>query len=45
MKKRKRPKLDNDVLRKIWEASRGNVYVNKKKYRRKPKHPKWGEKL
>jgi len=38
--KRKTPKLDNEVLRKIWEASRGNVYTNKKKYTRKNKHKK-----
>ncbi len=38
--KKKTPKLDNEVLRKIWEASRGNIYTNKKKYKRKNKHKK-----
>jgi len=38
--KTKTPKLDNDVLRKIWEASRHLVQTNKKKYNRKEKHKK-----
>jgi len=38
--KKKAPKLDNDVLRSIWEASRHLVIPNKKKYKRKLKHKK-----
>lgn len=36
--KRKAPKLDNDVLRSIWEASRHLIVPSKKKYKRKNKH-------
>lgn len=35
---KKSVKLDNEVLRKIWEASRHLVEKNKKKYSRKSKH-------
>ena len=35
---RKLPKLDNEVLRSIWDASRHTVEKNKKKYTRKTKH-------
>ena len=38
MAKYKSVKMDNESLRKIWEASRGNVYRNRKKYVRKKKH-------
>ena len=37
-KKRKVPKMDNEVLRSIWDASRHSVQTNKKKYTRKKKH-------
>lgn len=33
-------KLDNNVLRKIWEASRHLVIPTKKQYKRKNKHKK-----
>lgn len=36
--KRNTPKLSNEVLRSIWEASRHTVEKNKKKYTRKSKH-------
>lgn len=36
--KNKAPKLDNELLRIIWEASRHIIYSNKKKYSRKNKH-------
>ena len=36
--KHKIPKLDNEVLRSIWDASRHSVEKNKKKYNRKKKH-------
>jgi hypothetical protein len=36
--KRKIPKIDNEVLKKIWDASRHSVQKNKKKYSRKSKH-------
>lgn len=38
--KPKIPKLSNEVLRSIWEASRHTVERNRKKYRRKIKHKK-----
>ena len=38
--KNKSPKLDNKVLRSIWEASRHLVVPSKKKYKRKDKHNK-----
>ena len=38
--KPKLPKLSNEVLRSIWEASRYTVQRNKKKYTRKIKHKK-----
>ena len=38
--KPKLPKLSNEVLRSIWEASRRTVQRNKKKYTRKIKHKK-----
>mgnify|MGYP001353536046 CR=1 FL=1 len=41
--KKKAPKLDNEVLRSIWEASRHTVEKNKKKYSRKSKHKKADE--
>lgn len=41
--KKKAPKLDNEVLRSIWEASRHLVERNKKKYSRKNKHKKADE--
>ena len=40
---RKLPKLDNKVLRSIWDASRHTVEKNKKKYTRKTKHNKEDE--
>lgn len=36
--KRKIPKISNEVLKKIWDASRHSVQKNKKKYSRKRKH-------
>lgn len=36
--KRKVPKMDNEVLRAIWDASRHLIQKNKKKYTRKNKH-------
>jgi hypothetical protein len=36
--KTKLPKLNNEVLRSIWDASRHTVERNKKKYSRKTKH-------
>ncbi len=41
--KRNTPKLSNEVLRSIWEASRHTVEKNKKKYSRKNKHKKADE--
>jgi len=41
--KKKAPKLDNEVLRSIWEASRHTIEKNKKKYSRKNKHKKTDE--
>ena len=41
--KRNTPKLSNEVLRSIWEASRHTVEKNKKKYSRKNKHKKSDE--
>ena len=41
--KRNTPKLSNEVLRSIWEASRHTVERNKKKYSRKNKHKKSDE--
>ena len=41
--KRNTPKLSNEVLRSIWEASRHTVEKNKKKYSRKDKHKKTDE--
>ena len=41
--KRNTPKLSNEVLRSIWEASRHTVERNKKKYSRKDKHKKTDE--
>jgi hypothetical protein len=38
--KKKAPKLDNDVLRSIWEASRHLIVPSKKTYKRKNKHKK-----
>lgn len=38
--KPKIPKLSNEVLRSIWEASRHTVERNRKKYSRKTKHKK-----
>ena len=38
--KPKLPKLSNEVLRSIWEASRHTVQRNKKKNTRKIKHKK-----
>jgi hypothetical protein len=38
--KPKIPKLSNEVLRSIWEASRHTVEKSKKKYSRKTKHKK-----
>lgn len=38
--KKKASKLDNDVLRSIWEASRHLVVPSKKQYKRKDKHKK-----
>ena len=38
--KKKAPKLDNEVLRSIWEASRHLVVPSKKQYKRKDKHKK-----
>jgi hypothetical protein len=38
--KKKAPKLDNNVLRSIWEASRHLIVQSKKKYKRKDKHNK-----
>jgi len=32
------PKLSNETLRAIWDASRHTVEKNKKKYTRKTKH-------
>ena len=40
--KPKLPKLSNEVLRSIWEASRHLVERNKKKYKRKDKHKNKG---
>jgi hypothetical protein len=40
--KPKIPKLSNEVLRAIWEASRHTVEENKKKYNRKNKHKNRG---
>lgn len=40
--KNKAPKLSNEVLRSIWEASRPLIERNKKKYRRKDKHKNKG---
>ena len=34
----KLPKLDNEVLSSIWDASRHLIERNKKKYSRKTKH-------
>ena len=39
---KKTPKLSNEVLRSIWEASRHLVERNKKKYKRKDKHKNKG---
>lgn len=36
------PKLPNELLRSIWEASRHLVQRNKKKYNRKNKHKNKG---
>jgi hypothetical protein len=36
--KTKSPKLSKEALIKIWQASRPNVYKNKKKYTRKNKY-------
>lgn len=41
--KKRAPKLDNEVLRSIWDASRHTVEKNKKKYTRKDKHKKDNE--
>jgi hypothetical protein len=38
--KKKAPKLDNEVLRSIWEASRHLIVPTKKEYKRKDKHKK-----
>ena len=38
--KTKSPKLSKEALIKIWQASRPNVYKNKKKYTRKNKYGK-----
>lgn len=38
--KTKVPKLDNEVLRSIWGASRPSVHKSKKQYSRKNKHKK-----
>jgi hypothetical protein len=38
--KTKSPKLSKETLIKIWQASRPNVYKNKKKYTRKNKYDK-----
>ena len=38
--KHKGVKLSNETLRAIWDASRPNVYKNKKKYNRK-NNKKW----
>jgi hypothetical protein len=38
--KNKSPKLDNKVLRSIWDASRHLVVPSKKKYKRKDKYNK-----
>tara|TARA_B100000900_G_scaffold42734_1_gene31820 strand:+ start:1722 stop:1850 length:129 start_codon:yes stop_codon:yes gene_type:complete len=38
--KKKAPKLNNEVLRSIWEASRHLVVPSKKEYKRKSKHKK-----
>ena len=34
-KKKKGVKLSSETLRAIWDASRPNIYKNKKKYNRK----------
>jgi|TARA_R110000803_G_scaffold205703_1_gene272561 hypothetical protein len=38
--KTKSPKLSKEALIKIWQASRPNIYKNKKKYTRKNKYGK-----
>lgn len=38
--KNKAPKLDNNVLRSIWDASRHLIVPSKKEYKRKNKHKK-----
>ncbi len=38
--KKKAPKLNNEVLRSIWEASRHLIVPSKKEYKRKGKHKK-----
>lgn len=38
--KSKAPKLENELLRSIWEASKHLIQKNKKKYTRKNKHKK-----
>ena len=38
--KKKAPKLDNNVLKSIWEASRHLIVASKKQYKRKDKHKK-----
>ncbi len=43
--KPKIPKLSNEVLRSIWEASRHTVEKNKKKYTRKNKHKKMSDSI
>jgi hypothetical protein len=40
---KKSVKLNNEVLRKIWEASRHLVIPSKKQYKRKLKHKKDNE--
>ena len=41
--KYKAPKLNNELLRSIWEASRNSVEQSKKKYKRTKKHKKKDE--
>ena len=43
--KHKIPKMDNEVLRAIWDASRHLIQKNKKKYTRKKKHNNGSENI
>lgn len=37
---KKKPKMSTEAMRAIWDASRPNIYRNKKKYTRKGKSKK-----